>query len=293
MNRPDNKDIASQLEEVAHLLEEQGANRFRAKAYLDAANELYRLEKPVSEIYEEDGMKGLDALPGVGESIARTIIDGLLHGRLAILERLRGESDPIDLLGSVPGIGPVLARKLHEEMDIGTLEDLEAASADGRLAAVPGIGAKRMRWIRESLAYRLGRSRSQLRRVRQEPPVADLLDVDLEYRKRARARRLRRIAPRRFNPAGEAWLPVLHTDRNGRHYTALFSNTRLAHDLNKTYDWVVLFYDDGRAEGQYTVVTAQTGRLRGRRVVRGREFECDRYYAEREQQQELELALAS
>jgi hypothetical protein len=47
----------------------------------------------------------------------------------------------------------------------------------------------------------------------------ELLDVDREYREKAAAGQLRSIAPRRFNPSGEAWLPVLHTQRRERHYT--------------------------------------------------------------------------
>jgi putative hydrolase len=82
-----------------------------------------------------------------------------------------------------------------------------------------------------------------------------------------------KIAPRRFNPSHIAWLPVLHTTRGRRHYTALFSNTALAHRLNRTHDWVVIYWDDGRGERQYTVVTAKGGSLEGRRVVRGREAE--------------------
>jgi hypothetical protein len=55
--------------------------------------------------------------------------------------------------------------------------------------------------------------------------LTELLDVDREYREKAAAGTLRLIAPRRFNPTGEAWLPVLHTRRGQRRYTALFSNT--------------------------------------------------------------------
>jgi hypothetical protein len=106
------------------------------------------------------------------------------------------------------------------------------------------------------------------------PPVAELLDVDREYRERAAAGRLRLIAPRRFNPGAEAWLPVLHTRRGARHYTALFSNTARAHRAQKTRDWVVLYSDDGAGERQNTVITATRGALRGRRVVAGREQEC-------------------
>ena len=63
--------------------------------------------------------------------------------------------------------------------------------------------------------------------------------------------------------------------------TALYSNTKRAHDLGKTRDWVVLYFEHEGAEGQATVVTEQSGPLQGKRVVRGREDECRRYYKER------------
>jgi hypothetical protein len=108
--------------------------------------------------------------------------------------------------------------------------------------------------------------------------VAELLDVDAEYREKAAAGELKRIAPRRLNPEGKAWLPVLHAQRGARHYTALFSNTPRAHRLGTTRDWVVLFLEHGAEEGQWTVVTAHGGPLDGRRVVRGRESDCAAHY---------------
>jgi hypothetical protein len=116
-------------------------------------------------------------------------------------------------------------------------------------------------------------------RVLVQPAVEVLLDVDREYREKARAGVLPRIAPRRLNPDREAWLPVLHSRYGPWHFTALFSNTELAHQLHRTYDWVVIFFaDEEGEEGQVTVVTERRGKLSGQRVVRGREPECDRYY---------------
>ena len=109
---------------------------------------------------------------------------------------------------------------------------------------------------------------------RTEPPVvATLLAVDEEYRQGARDGSLARIAPRRFNPEGEAWLPILHTERDGWSLTALFSNSARAHQLGRTHDWVVIYADrDGRHD-QCTVVTERRG-YELPRVIRGREFEC-------------------
>jgi hypothetical protein len=270
--------IAARLEEVAALLEQQGANPFRIGAYRKAARTLRELDRPVSEILDRQGIEGLDRLPGIGPVLSRSIDALVATGRLPMLERLRGESDPTDLLASVPGIGRTLADRLHHGLGISTLEDLEAAAFDGRLANIEGIGRKRLAGIRDSLASRLARTRRPAAAAGEEPAVAELLDVDREYRSHAGAGRLQRIAPRRFNPNREAWLPILHSQRGPRHYTALFSNTARAHALGRTHDWVVLYCDGDRGERQWTVVTDSTGVLQGRRVVRGREPECLEFY---------------
>jgi hypothetical protein len=133
----------------------------------------------------------------------------------------------------------------------------------------------------EALAGRLGRRgrRALPPSPYSAPPVAELLDVDRQYREDAAAGRLRRIAPRRFNPGRRVWLPILHTERGDRHYTALFSNTARAHERGATAEWVVIYLDDGGSERQATVVTETHGPLAGRRVVRGRERECGAHYA--------------
>lgn len=277
-----NVEIAQRLKEVARLLEEQGANPFRVQAYRHAAELLLRLDRSAAQILQEEGIEGLQKLPGIGETLARAIRDLVATGRLPMLERLRGEADPVKLLSSVPGIGKALAHRLHDDLGIETLEELEVAAHDGRLAEIAGIGQKKLAGIIDSLAARLRRVRGRpvplvIERSR-EPSVAELLDMEREYREKANAGTLQLIAPRRFNPRGEAWLPVLHTQRGTRHFTALYSNTARAHQLGKTRDWVVLYHDDGERDGQCTVVTARQGLLKGKRIVRGRESECAAYY---------------
>jgi hypothetical protein len=274
-----NAEFAARLDEVAQVLEEHGANPFRVNAYRRAANVLRGLSEPVSDIANQRGLEGLDALPGIGASLARTIRELVRTGRVPMLDRLRGESDPTELLMSVPGIGRVTAERLHHDLAIDTLEDLEAAAHDGRLASVEGFGEKRLAAIRDTLAHRLGRIRREAATAgTPEPPIAELLDVDAEYRSGAAAGTLPTIAPRRLNPDHARWLPVLHTTRGPRHYTALFSNTPHAHSLGATRDWVILYYDDGSGERQCTVITARHGPLAGRRIVRGRERECATEY---------------
>ncbi len=279
-NTSPNIDIAGRFDEVANIFTRQGANRFRVQAYRNAANALRRLPHSVADIFKREGIEGLEEISGVGPNIARSIRDILLHGRLAMLDRLRGESEAIAVLASVPGIGGKFARRFHDDLGIETLEELETAAHDGRVQKYPGIGAKRLSGIRDSLAQRLGRirRRTTVSPPPRVPPVSELLDVDLEYRDKAAAGKLAQIAPRRFNPEGESWLPILHTTRDGRHYTALFSNTARAHELDKTRDWVVLFCDDGPTENRFTVITSEFGRLQGQRIVAGREAECEKYY---------------
>jgi hypothetical protein len=270
----ENWNVAVRFEEVASLLEGQEASPFRVGAYRRGARTLRALDRPVSEVLAREGLGGLDRLPGIGPILARAISVTISTGRLPILERLRGESDPTSILASVPGIGRTLADRLHHELGISTLEDLEAAAHDGRLVSVPGLGRKKIAGIRDSLAGRLSRVRiPEHAGPRDDPSVSELLDVDREYRTAAAAGRLPTIAPRRFNPRHEAWLPILHTRRGSRHYTALFSNTARAHALGRSRDWVVLYSDGPRGEHQWTVVTETSGEWRGRRVVRGREEE--------------------
>jgi DNA polymerase (family X) len=273
-----NHEIAGRLEETAILLEQQQASPFRVRAYRDAAASVRTLPVSVATLYKDGGLPELERIPGVGPNIARALRDVVLTGRLPMLERLRGESDPVGLFSSVPGVGPRLAERLHQELGLASLEDLEVAAHDGRLEALPGFGTKRVAAVIDALHRRLGRVRGQPLFSAVSPPVAELLDVDREYRDSADAGRLPMIAPRRFNPERHAWLPVLHTNRGSRHYTALFSNTAQAHRLRRTHDWVVIFGDGEREEHQATVVTAHVGPLAGHRVVRGREAECLEFY---------------
>jgi DNA polymerase (family X) len=270
-----NQAIADRLREAADLLEQQGANPFRVAAYRRAADTVAGLPEDVAGMLERTGRDGLETLPGIGRGLAAAIAEMAETGRWAQLERLRGEVAPEALFRSIPGVGPELARRLHDELHVDTLEGLELAAHDGRLERVKGIGSRRAAALRASLAAMLARTRRTPRAPAVEPRVDLLLDVDAEYRRRAAAGDLPRIAPRRFNPGGAAWLPILHTDREPWHFTALFSNTARAHELERTGDWVVVYFQrDDHIEGQRTVVTETRGRLQGERVVRGREAEC-------------------
>jgi hypothetical protein len=276
----DNVWVADMLRRAAALLAAQQANPFRVAAYRKAAETVASLSTNVRELFEREGRDGLDALPSIGPGIAGAIGEMLVTGRWGQLDRLRGEVDPARVFQSVPGIGTELSRRIHDELGIDTLEALEAAAHDGRLERMQGFGTRRASSIRAVLGQMLdrGRARGSARAAqpaRGEPAVDMLLDVDREYRDKARSGALAMIAPRRFNPRGEAWLPVLHAQRGPWHFTALYSNTAQAHRLQREHDWVILYFHDGdHLERQHTVVTETRGPLQGLRVVRGREAEC-------------------
>lgn len=274
-----NAQIADRLRAMAELREVQGDDGFRVEAYRRAAREVDLLGRPVDAILAAEGRAGLIALPHIGEGIASAISEMVTTGRWAQLDRLTGELEPERLFQTIPGVGPKLALRLHDELDAETLEQLELAAHDGRLEQIPGVGPRRAAAIRVALNDRLGRRRVRASTPIAAPPVDELLTVDAAYRRKAAAGELNKIAPKRLNPSGKAWLPIMHVDRGAWRYTALFSNTLKAHQLGLTRDWVVIyFHTDLSPESQATVVTETRGALKGRRVVRGREDECAEHH---------------
>jgi DNA polymerase (family 10) len=291
---PTNEEIADLLDRVAALLEAQDASPFRINAYRRAARTVARAAISISEVVVgEDGGR-LEDLPDIGKSIGGAIREFVKRGRFGLLERLEGQVSPEDLFTTVPGIGDELAKRIHTTLHIETLEDLELAAHDGRLETVPGLGIRRVEAIRNSVAAILASSsRRRARKIQHQalqhmptgplsdptpPSVATLLALDEEYRRKAKGGLLKTIAPRRFNPDRKSWLPILHAEQEDYHFHAMFSNTARAHELGKTDDWVVIFYERDGLEDQCTVVTEHHGMLAGRRVVRGREAECVTHY---------------
>ena len=273
--------IAARLREYADLLEAQGEDGFRVKAYRNAARTADALDRPLRTVFEEGGSKALIALRGIGQGIAMAIGEMLNTGHWRQLDRLKGEATPEALFRTIPGIGAELAHRLVDALDVETLEDLETALRLGD-TPIPGIGPRRRAAILAALAQRLARFRRESTHERGmvEPDIPLFLDADRLYRAKAAAGELRRIAPKRFNPTGEAWLPIMHARRGDWHLTVLFSNTARAHELDRTRDWVVIyFHETDGPEGRRTVVTEKRGPLAGQRVVRGREDDCREYYA--------------
>lgn len=286
MKKPSNNEIADVLDRIAEVLDVQDANPFRIRAYREGANSIRYHDEPVADMVQEDRLEDLKALPSIGEGIAAVIGEYVSSGQSDLLRELEAEAGPEGVFVQVPGIGKELAERISEQIHVRTLPELEEAAHDGRLATVEGFGSRRVKAVQTALAGMLSqsaRSRQVSRNGKdkdndERPSVALLLEIDEEYRKRAEKDELHKISPRRFNPNDEAWLPVMHVKRQGWDFTVLFSNTARAHELDKTNDWVVIYYEKDAYERQNTVVTEMQGPLKGKRVVRGRSAETQEYY---------------
>lgn len=292
MKKPTNIEIADLLDRIADVLEVDDANPFRVRAYREGAGSVRYATEKVADLIGKHKLDEVKAIPGIGEGIAAVIREYVTTGQSNLLQELEAKAGPEAVLVQVPGIGKELAERIVDKIHVETLPELEVAAHDGRLEQVPGFGRRRVAGIQSALAGMLSQSARTRQQARtnqagkdqdddeeaDRPSVELLLEIDSDYRQKAAAGELTKIAPRRFNPDNEAWLPVLHTQRDGWTFTALFSNTARAHELEKTDDWVVIYYERDDQERQNTVVTETHGVLEGKRVVRGRNAENRKYY---------------
>lgn len=131
----------------------RGDDPFRLRSYRNAAEALETWPIPLQKIAAEEGIAGLQAIPGVGKAIAGKIIDLLERGTFDAWERLVAETPEtvLDLL-DIPGIGPKTAALLHQKFKVSSLEALRKFVAGGGLDLVDGIGPKTAERIKESLS---------------------------------------------------------------------------------------------------------------------------------------------
>ena len=193
-----NEFVAARLRESADLLAAQQDNPFRVLAYRRAAEAIASLDHSVEELLTEGGVEALDRIPHVGKGIAAAIAEMATTGRWAYLQRLRGSAEPEDVFCAIPGVGPKLAKRLHEELNVATLEQLEAVLAGPESAAPKGVGERRLSMIQSGLRQLLDRMRPRRSALQEEPSIDILLDVDREYREKVALDVLPRIAPKRF-----------------------------------------------------------------------------------------------
>ena len=147
-----NAEIASQLDKMADLLDIEGANLFRVRAYRRAARLIGELPRNVTDMLARG--EDLDELPGIGRDLADKIAVIARGEHLPMLDELEREVSPgITALLALPGLGPKRVHLLHEKLGIDTVDKLAVAARAGKLLAVKGIGpgieAKLLRAIAE------------------------------------------------------------------------------------------------------------------------------------------------
>jgi DNA polymerase (family 10) len=136
----ENIQIAKTFEEVADLLEIQGANPFRVRAYRNAARTIASLGKPVESLIESDG-RTLEELPGIGADLAGKIVKLCRTGQLPLLSQLtRKTPESLVALLRLPGVGPKRAKLIYKKLGVKTLSQLERAARAGRLSKLRGLG---------------------------------------------------------------------------------------------------------------------------------------------------------
>jgi DNA polymerase (family X) len=146
-----NGDVARVLATLATMLEIDGANPFRTRAYKEAARVLDALPEPVARLAGEEG--ALEALPGIGKDLAQKIRDLLATGSTELYDTLL-KKYPLELvrLTELQGLGAKRVRVLHDALHIRDRAGLEAAAQAGQLRELPGFGEKLEQKVLHSLA---------------------------------------------------------------------------------------------------------------------------------------------
>ncbi len=150
-----NADVAAVFEEIADLLEIEGSNPFRIRAYRNAARTLRDLPHEVGTMIDEG--EDLTALPGIGEDLAGKIKEIVETGTAAALEEHRKKvPKTLTELLRIPGLGPKRVKALYHDLGIRTLDQLQKAAQNGRVRSIQGFGEKTERYILDHLKKRAG-----------------------------------------------------------------------------------------------------------------------------------------
>ena len=161
----ENAEVARIFREVADLLEVEGANPFRVRAYRTAARTVESLPGPVDALVRADGHR-LTELPGIGEDLAGKIAEVVRTGTLGMLRELRREAPRgATELMRVPGLGPKRAAALCDALGVRSLAGLERAARAHHVRELPGFGARTEERILRELAAHRGEERRVLRPV--------------------------------------------------------------------------------------------------------------------------------
>ena len=149
-----NEVIARRFYRLAALMELRGDDPFRWRSYRNAAEAIEVWPTPLKEIAEQEGVSGLQTIPGVGKAIAGKVIELLDRGSFDAWDRLTAETPEsvLDLM-EIPGIGPKTAAMLHQRFKVSSIAELKTFVAGSGLDKVDGIGSKTAEKIKEALEF--------------------------------------------------------------------------------------------------------------------------------------------
>jgi len=150
--RMDKERVAEILLEIGTLLELKGENPFKTRAYQNGARIIGSLNEPLPRLIAEGR---LGELKGIGAALQQKITELVTTGRLKYYEELKA-SVPSGLVAllDIPGLGPKKIIVLNQKLGVDSLEKLEAACQTGRVAQLPGFGAKTQENLLQGIAYR-------------------------------------------------------------------------------------------------------------------------------------------
>ena len=163
--------VARVLAEIAVLLELKGENPFKSRAYVNAARALESLSEPLDKIIAENRLADI---PGIGEALRKKITELVATGKLGYYEELKAATPPgLVAMLDIPGVGPKKIKAVHDELGVETVEQLEAACQDGRVAKLKGFGEKTAAKICDGISRR--RTYASKHLISEALPLADEL----------------------------------------------------------------------------------------------------------------------
>ncbi|TET18092.1 MAG: DNA polymerase/3'-5' exonuclease PolX, partial [Dehalococcoidia bacterium] len=174
-----NKEIAKVFQDIADLLELKGENPFKIRAYQKVVRSIEHLPVEMEQLVAEDKLK---EIPGVGEAITKKITELVTTGHLGYYEKLKAEfPEGISTLLDLPGIGPKTAMLLAKELDIKSVDELEAATVGGKVTSLPRMGDKTAENILHQIQALRRKKRSQRIPISEALPVVDEISARLNH----------------------------------------------------------------------------------------------------------------
>ncbi len=179
-----NKDVATVFDAIADLLEIDDANPFRVRAYRNASRTMENLDDEALSMIEQG--RDLTEVPGIGKELAAKIETIVATGTVKALEELQQKipAGVVEML-RLPGLGPKKVKTLYQDLGVTSLEQLDAAAAEGKVQALPGMGARTEEQIRKAVAARVATG-DRILRAEATPTVERVLDVLKQAEPRAK-----------------------------------------------------------------------------------------------------------